>query len=531
MSSPNFVNRTLFQGDNLKYLRLLESESVNLIATDPPFNKGRDFHANNNKSTTPEELKKEKTGGSFVDRWSWEKDVQDAWLDELDEAGKDRQLVTAIESIKTYHSNAMAAYICYMAVRLLEMRRVLKKSGSIYLHCDHTASHYLKMIMDAIFGWDNFRNEIVWYYGGPAKLTDRFPRKHDVLLFYSKSNDVTFNHIYDDIPQYLYDRARKDPGTNRLWVDQRLGVTGETLEKLRAENRTFITKTGKERRKQYLDEMDGKPTNSVWSIPILNSQSKERKDAKGYPTQKPLALYKRIIEASSNPNDVVLDPFCGCATTLIAAEVTGRQWIGIDLWDKVYDTVEHRLVNMGTDLEGSSGLVKDVNALPMFDLAKITKISDPSQMIKLYKGEPASPYQRQIKRYPRVIPVWDKLTYKQMFAELANDEQKGEDDNEAVCVGCGRIVLTAFMELDHVKPKADGGANDISNRALLCPKCNRRKKHTSTMNGLWKLNKKDDWMHDPDRAMGVYKRVTRCYERITRDIEKNGGKYLNRYNV
>ncbi len=527
MSSPNFVNRTLFQGDNLKYLRLLESESVNLIATDPPFNKGRDFHAT---STTPSSLQESKGGGSFIDRWSWDDNVQQVWLDELE----DTNLMTAIRGVRDTHSNAMGAYLCYMAVRLLEMKRVLKNNGSIYLHCDLTASHYLKMIMDAVFGWDNFRNEIVWYYGGPAKLTDRFPRKHDVLLFYSKSKDVTFNHIYDDIPQYLYDRARKDPGTNRLWVDQRLGVTGETLEKLRAENRTFITKTGKERRKQYLDEMNGKPTNSVWSIPILNSQSKERKDAKGYPTQKPLALYKRIIEASSNPGDVVLDPFCGCATTLIAAEVTGRDWIGIDLWDEVYDTVEYRLVNMGTDLEGSSGLVKDKDMLPMFDLAKITKITDPSQVKNPYEGEPESPYQESIKRYKDAPKeTWQKIPKPRMVEELAYNEQKAKNKDEAYCGGCGRSVYYKFMHLDHINPKADGGANDLSNRILLCPPCNNHKRDHRTIRGLWDYNKRNDWMYDEPLARAVREKAKQCSLRVKNDIEKNMGKLppLNKGNA
>lgn len=477
----NFVNRTLFQGDNLNYLRLLESESVDLIATDPPFNKGRDFHAD------PKSLKKEKSGGSFVDRWSWKKDVQEVWLEELNEAGKDTDLVTAIEGIRNTHSDAMGAYLCYMSVRLLSMRRVLKSTGTIYLHCDRTASHYLKMIMDVIFGKENFRNEIVWCYRGGGVPSNDFANKHDIIFRYSKSDEYKFN--LDDV---------------------RIPYSEDSAARLRYTARAF---RGENVYDNYEQNPKGKHPEDWWVIQAIAPSSKERRDAKNYPTQKPLTLYKRIIEASSNPGDVVLDPFCGCATTLIAAELLGRHWIGIDLWKEVYDTVEHRLVNMkGTDLEGSEGLTKD--ELPMFDLGRITKITDPSQIENPYKGEPAAPYQRQIKRYDFKKEPWEKLSYREMVDELASVEQKGDTDNEAVCVGCGRSVEIAFMELDHVKPKADGGENNISNRVLLCPKCNRRKKHTSTISGLWKDNEKDDWMFNAERAKVVLKEATDCWKRI-----------------
>ncbi len=285
MQQPNWENRTLFHGDNLVFLRAMNSESVDLIATDPPFNKGKDFHA------TPDSLA---AGARFQDRWSWERDVHEEWLDQLQD---DHPAVWAvIDWSRMTYGDDMGAFLCFMAVRLLEMHRVLKQTGSLYLHCDPTASHYLKTLLDAIFGKRNFRNEIVWYYGGPARLTDHFPRKNDIILFYSKSGTPFFNQVYEGIPDYMFKRARKD-SDGRLWVDQRLGVTGEKLEKYRREGRTYITKKGGERLKQYLDEMDGKPVDSVWQIPIINSQAKERV---GYPTQKPISLYQRILEASSS---------------------------------------------------------------------------------------------------------------------------------------------------------------------------------------------------------------------------------------
>ena len=178
----NFRNRTLFHGDNLPFLRAMNSDCVDLIATDPPFNKGKDFHA------TPDSLAK---GAKFQDRWSWERDVHEEWADKItDDYPK---LMEAIESARFAHSDGMGAFMCFMAVRLLEMRRILKPTGTIYLHCDPTASHYLKATMDAIFGWKHFRNEIMWCYRGGGVPRKDFARKHDILLRYSKTDKRVFN--------------------------------------------------------------------------------------------------------------------------------------------------------------------------------------------------------------------------------------------------------------------------------------------------------------------------------------------------
>ena len=182
MGEPNWKNRTLFHCDNLPVLRAMNSESVDLIATDPPFNKSRDFHA------TPDSLA---AGASFQDRWSWERDVYTDWVDQITDDHP--RLLEAIESARQAHSDGMGAFVCFMAVRLLEMNRVLKSTGSIYLHCDPTASHYLKAVMDAIFGRKQFRNEIVWCYRGGGVPRDGFARKHDLIFRYSKGKQVTFN--------------------------------------------------------------------------------------------------------------------------------------------------------------------------------------------------------------------------------------------------------------------------------------------------------------------------------------------------
>ena len=179
----NSENRTLFHGDNLTFLRAMNSESVDLIATDPPFNKSRDFHA------TPDSLA---AGAGFQDRWSWERDVHQGWVDKItDDFPK---VMHVIDGSRKSYGDDMGAFLCFMAVRLLEMKRTLKPAGSIYLHCDPTASHYLKAVMDAVFGHDRFRNEIVWCYkSGGASPKRHFSKKHDIILWYSKSKEYLYN--------------------------------------------------------------------------------------------------------------------------------------------------------------------------------------------------------------------------------------------------------------------------------------------------------------------------------------------------
>ena len=377
MSEPNWQNRTLFHGDNLDFLRAMNSESVDLIATDPPFNKGRDFHA------TPDSLA---SGAKFQDRWSWEKDVHREWVDQIKDDHK--PLMEAIESAKHAHSDGMGAFMCFMAVRLLAMRRVLKPTGSLYLHCDPTASHYLKAVMDAVFGWQNFRNEVIWMRTSAKTLmSKRLPSNHDAIFCYQGGSESTWNSDaifvpYD--PQNLDEKTaskyrHREPDGRLYRLDnlinpnrdrpnltyEFLGVTRVwrwTRERMQtAYNAGLVVQRkpgGVPQLKRYLDEQKGRPFGDVWTdIPPINSQAQERT---GYPTQKPLTLYERIIKASSNEGDMVLDPFCGCATTLVAAERLKRQWVGIDIWDEAHETVIKRLQKEG--LEGPDGSLGE--ALP-----------------------------------------------------------------------------------------------------------------------------------------------------------------------
>ena len=439
----NFANRTLFHGDNLNFLLGLNSETVDLIATDPPFNKGKDFHA------TPESLA---AGAKFQDRWSWADDVQQEWVDAIKDDEPD--VSALIECVKARRED-LAAFLCFMAVRLIEMRRILKPTGSIYLHCDPTASHYLKALMDAIFGDKNFRNEIVWHYVFGTSPKRDFRRKHDIILRYSKSDK--YLGVQVKVPSRMAGRYDKVDEDGRRYHENGAG-------------------------KRFY-EGAGRMPDDVWSyiensqFAQLNSMSSERV---GYPTQKPLALYERIIKASSNPGDVVLDPFCGCATTPIAAERLGRQWVGMDLWDGAYDIVVRRL-------EDSRQLLADP------DPRIILRGADDPPVRTDIACEEAARAPTFDAPTARAKEAWERLSHAQM-RDILYEAQEG------VCGGCGRELEKEFMELDHIQPRADGGANDITNRVMLCAPCNRRKSNRLTLSGLVAQTRKDKWTRDAAKA-------------------------------
>ena len=427
MAEPNFDNRTLFHGDNLAFLRGINSESIDLVATDPPFNKGKDFHA------TPDSLA---AGASFHDRWSWERDVEGEWEDAIKDDWPAVQQV--IESANAAWGRDMGAFLCYMGVRLLETHRVLKPTGSLYLHCDPTASHYLKAMLDAIFGKANFRNEIVWRIGWVSGFKTQkrgWIRNHDILLYYVKTEAAAkrFNKEYLPYPPDYVRRDGKKPTGKGFPIED-----------------TWNCSTG-----DILDSI------------MIKSFSTEKS---GYPTQKPVALYRRMIEASSNPGEVVLDPFCGCATTLIAAEQAERQWIGIDLWDEALDVVRGRVEKECQNLFGGDVLYSEV---------------PPN---RTDEGETASPPLKSKTKSRPIEPPGPKLTRDEMIAILL--EQQG-----GICAGCDRAYDDPrIWHLDHKLPRSEGGANHISNRALLCPPCNQVKSDKLTLTGLRALNKKNGWM-------------------------------------
>ena len=377
MATPNFLNRTLYHCDNLPVLRGMNSETVHLIATDPPFNKSKDFHA------TPDTLS---AGARFQDRWSWRDDIHDEWLLGIQRDHPDVWAV--VSTAKQVYGNDMGAFLCFMAVRLLEMHRVLRSDGSLYLQCDSTASHYLKALLDAVFGSGQFRNQIVWRRNesgakGSQHAPNTWGNNADCLLFYAKSDAVNFDpRIMRDFDDVELERRypKIDENGERYhtkltaWCQPSMGArpnlcytfmgfdppyaSGWRLSRERMEEEyakgNIVVKDGKVERRSYARDYRGVSPGNLWTETelLLGAQASERV---GYPTQKPLALYERIIRASSNEGDMVLDPFAGCATTPIAAERLGRQWVGIDIWDRAYKTVLDRLESEGLAIPQGGG--------------------------------------------------------------------------------------------------------------------------------------------------------------------------------
>ena len=444
MAMANFQNRTLYHGDNLEFLRGMNSETVHLIATDPPFNKKRDFHA------SPDSLA---SGARFTDRWSWDEDVHEEWVDSIKDDWT--AVWSVIEGARGSYGDDMGAFLCWLGVRVMEMHRVLRDDGSMYLHIDHTAHAYVKALMDAIFGHENFRNEIVWAYTGPSNTKRWFPRKHDTILFYAKSDESPFNRDAVRIPYEAETLARR----GRL-EGKRSIISPSVRHSGRLSDSQVESGYGR-----------GKVVEDWWTdITALTNQ----REYVGYPTQKPLALYERIILASSKPGEWVLDPFCGCATTPIAAERTGRRWVGMDIWDNAHDIVKRRMEDNRQLLE---------------DIPEIVYSEEPP--VRTDDNEVSAPSFRL--KTQRPTEAWEKISHREMTRILV--DAQGTSDG-VICAGCGRTLEKEFMELDHITPKSDRGENHIMNRILLCRPCNGRKRDNLTLRGLMNENKRVGWMRD-----------------------------------
>ncbi len=550
VAEPNWKNRTLFHADNLDVLRSMNSESVDLIATDPPFNKSKDFHS------TPDKLG---TGASFHDRWDWNVHVHPEWVKHLQ--AELPALMEVIESGLEAHSQAMGAYLCYMSVRLLEMHRVLKPTGSIYLHCDPTASHYLKACMDAIFGNGQFKNELIWRRLASGRGGgNQFGRVHDVIFLYTKGDDYTFNAQYRPrdkdkiIKQYRYvdsiGRYQAGPLTapsvgkgessmpwrgvdvaavGRHWAlpargamhqfivrrnlvpgwEQLKGVHAR-LDALDAAGMIYWTKNGKPRLKLYLDAQKGVEVTSV--IIDINKLEAHSNEKVGYPTQKPLELYERLIRASSNEHDIVLDPFAGCATTCVAAERLGRQWVGIDIWagarDIVIKRMERQRTQAGDKLKRQGTAKQELFATEFVFTTELLKRTDDGRTAAMELPPPV--------RYGK--KPWERLSNTEMRARLLEVQKHPSHAGRYICAGCGRTLEAPFFEMDHINPKAGGGANTIDNRILLCRPCNFKKKHMLTVSGLWVENQRDGWMLDESKARLAVHVVQNMVKRVQHDL-------------
>ena len=360
---------TLYYGDNLKILReYIKDETVDLVYLDPPFNSNRNYNVLF-KDESGKEADAQIT--AFEDTWHWTASAAQTYHDLLMQADDVSKMIEAFHGF--IGTNQMLAYLVMMTARLVELHRVLKPTGSLYLHCDPTASHYLKILLDTIFGVENFRNEIVWRRTTAHSDANQYGRNTDRIFFYTKSNEWTFNPMFSAYSQEYLDITYRNKDAKGFWmsdnmtgagiskggsdvewmgykpslrgrhwaipeepVKQLVGeikaktlTTEEKLNLLYKNGFIIVSKNGTPRYKRYLDLSKGVSLQELWNdINPLSSQAVERL---GYPTQKPVALLERIVQASSNEGDVVLDPFCGCGTTIAAAQKLNRRWIGIDV--------------------------------------------------------------------------------------------------------------------------------------------------------------------------------------------------------
>ena len=381
-------------------MRGMADESVDLIYLDPPFNSNHDYAA---PIGTPA------GGAEFKDTWTLQ-DVDLAWWGEIAESYP--ALYKVLEATRETAGKSMMSYLIYMAVRIIEMHRILRETGSLYLHCDPTASHYLKLALDSVLGKSNFVNEVVWYKGyrgTPRK--QRYQQEHDTVFLYAKQyGRYTWNSVFGEY---------KDKSMSRYNKIDKDGKKYALIKRRRTDGTVYYGKTYPK----------GKLQGDVVEIPVLAATDKERT---GYPTQKPLALLERIIKASSNQGDMVLDPFCGCATACHAAERLNRQWIGIDISEKAAQLVQMR-INRDITVAGAGGVIHRT------DIPQISGMRTKNIKHVLYGMQ------------------------------------------EGRCKGCCGHYNFKDLEVDHVIPRAKGGQDVDENLQLLCGHCNRVKGGKLTM--------------------------------------------------
>ena len=453
-------------------MRAVNTASVDLVCIDPPFAKNDTFTADKlkpplSKAERDNEMRllkgwgiatqeqadaagvawpdDPKARGGYRDTWAWDEDIHADWVEGIEATHPAVNML--IEATRQIHGDGIAAYLAFMAIRLFELHRILKPTGSLYLHCDHTASGYLRQLLDGVFGKDNFRNEIVWHYNTGGATKKHFSRKHDTIFYYAKSSACRFNTQRE---------AYREDATNHFT---------ETDDQGRAYR--IRTIGGKDYR-YYKDE--GRVCHDVWDMDTINAVAKERT---GYPTQKPIALAERIIQASSNPGDVVLDCFAGCAYTAVAAEKLGRQWTACDINLRAW-TVFKRQFNKGGGLPKLTCNDRTTGQQVMGSEPTVT-IHGPKELperttaaeveIKPLRTDNRRQYKRESTLLNRGEMLAALLNYSHGRAWCCGYISRGTN---------GQIIPTNY-ELDHITPKSRGGEDEITNRAPLCPAHNKLK--------------------------------------------------------
>ena len=480
-SACNVPSRTIFTGDNLDILRGINSECVDLIYLDPPFNSNRSYAA---------PLDSEARGAEFDDVWTLS-DMKEEWVDEIEY--RRPSLYHLINGAKLAHSESMAGYMTFMCMRLLELHRILKRDGSIYLHCDPTASHYLQTVMDALFGEEQFQAEISWQRTSAHNDARGYGRIRDTILFYSRRNRINTEDIRvpldDDYVEQFY-RFEDERGKYRLgdltaprlgsgetgqtwrgydpnrsgrqwnaplrgyyavWVEQNI-IPGyrsisSSLARLDALDNVglihYPTTGGMPALKRYLAGSRGQAPTDQWTD--IRPVSRWSREYTSWRTQKPLALLERVISASSNPGDLVLDPFCGCATACIAAEKLHRQWIGIDIVPQASEVLEARAKReLQIPMNGADE--------PAWEDWTPFILREPPKRTDLALSAPVNPQSDR------------ELLY-------ASQDRR--------CAGCRYELPLHVLTIDHIHPQSLGGVDTLGNLQLMCHTCNAIKGNRS----------------------------------------------------
>ena len=450
----------------------MNDKCIDLIATDPPFNTGRNRSAS--AGSYEDDWRWHQDGEPLPDQWRWENPVHSHWMEEIKD--ENESLFHAIEAVKRSHSEGMAAFICFLSVRLLEMHRILKPTGSIFLHCDATANAYIRMAMDAIFGRKNLMNEIVWrkYAGRKNNAKRKLSTQHDTIFFYRKGKKAPF------YPKFVPHSEKE--------LEREYRYTDESGRRYRKSRGGSYQRYGIEKR-IYLDESPGRAIGTLWVEDglQLNTSSSEKTQS---PDQKPLELYKRIIQLTTNPGDWVLDPFCGCATTPIAAELLNRNWVGIDRRTDAEGHILNRLLYTSDRADSQRFIPFDKKA-KTFDPVRLQEARDlVASMNFVFTAVPPQPT-TPVKNFPVLKTVAGVKTLRKN--RYSYDEMKDILTKlfGAMCWGCGYRPQVSplhdakdYLELDHIDPVQDGGSNELTNRALLCAPCNKFKSSHKTLGAV-----------------------------------------------